>query len=159
MIVRKLKTAFRMPLRKKIWFIFLYPVSGVGRLASLSLNLKKVFWYLGYTHENKQLSLIATDEQVSLAYKISKTATLISKYVPWESKCLIEAIMVKTLLKYYRIPYVIHIGVKKTDDENKPLLAHAWLKVKDNVVIGGDGQGCKSYGITCTITSINLNKV
>ncbi|QIV95585.1 transglutaminase superfamily protein [Allofrancisella inopinata] len=155
-ILRKLLTAFKMPLKRKIWFIILYPISGVARFASLTLSLKKIFWYLGYMYENKELCIPANEQQIIIAYKISKTATLVSKYVPWESKCLIEAIMVKTLLKYYKIPYVIHIGIKKYNQEEKPFLAHAWVKVGDKVVIGGDGHGCKSYNISCTITSIEF---
>lgn len=154
-IARKFITALKMPLYKKVWFIILYPISGIGRFASLVLSLKKVFWYLGYTHSNIQLCIPASEDQLILAYKISKTATLVSRYVPWESKCLIDAIMVKTLLKYYKIPYVIHIGIKKCDPEkndDKPFLAHAWVKVGDNVVVGGDGTACKSYSINCTIT-------
>lgn len=157
-ILKKLYVFLKMPLKRKVWFIILYPISSVGRFASLQLNLKKVFWYLGYMYENNQLSITATEAQVELAYQISKTSQLVSKYVPWESKCLIEAIMVKTLLKYYKIPYIIHIGVKKTDQVDKPLLAHAWVKVRDNIVVGGDGQGCKSYGINCTISSIDFKQ-
>lgn len=157
-IFRKPYIFLKMPINKKVWFIVLYPISGVGRFASLVLSLKKVFWYLGYMYENKELSIPATEDQVILAYRISKVAQLVSKHVPWESKCLIEAIMVKTLLKYYKIPYIIHIGVKKTGQTDKPLLAHAWVKVKDNIVVGGDGQGCKSYGINCTISSINFKQ-
>ncbi|APD50678.1 lasso peptide biosynthesis B2 protein [Francisella hispaniensis] len=155
-VYRKLRTATKMPLKKKVWFIILYPISGIARFASLTLSLKKIFWYLGYTHCNAQLCIPASEEQLILAYKISKTATLVSKYVPWESKCLIDAIMVKTLLKYYKIPYVIHIGMIKTNEENKPFMGHAWVKVADQIVIGGDGQGCKNYSINCTITSINF---
>ena len=104
-ISQKLITAIKMPLYKKVWFVILYPISGVGRFASLVLSLKKVFWYLGYTHGNAQLCIPASQEQLILAYKISKTAHLVSRYVPWESKCLIDAIMVKTLLKYYKIRF------------------------------------------------------
>lgn len=94
-VYKKLHTAIKMPLKKKVWFIILYPISGIGRFASLVLSLKKIFWYLGYTHGNTQLCIPASEEQLILAYKISKTATLVSRYVPWESKCLIDAIMVK----------------------------------------------------------------
>ncbi|AJI57854.1 transglutaminase-like superfamily protein [Francisella philomiragia] len=155
-ILRKPYIFLKMPLRYKVLFIILYPISGIGRFASLHLNLKKVFGYLGYMYGNTQLSIPATEAQVLQAYQISKIAQIVSKYVPWESKCLIEAIMVKTLLKYYKIPYIIHIGVKKTDQSDKPLLAHAWVKVKDNIVVGGDGQGCRSYSINCTISSIDF---
>ena len=31
---------------------------------------------------------------------------------PWRPKCLVEAIMVRTLLAYYRIPYVLHLGAR-----------------------------------------------
>lgn len=155
MILRKIKTAIKIPLRQKLWFFILYPISGIARLASLILSLKKIFNYLGYTHSNKHFSLLATEEQVLLAHKIGKTATLVSRYVPWESKCLLNAIMVKTLLKYYQIPYVIYIGMKKNheDNKNKLLLAHAWIKVKNAIVVGNDGSNCAGYSINCAITS------
>ena len=55
--------------------------------------------------------------------------------VPWRSDCLVQALAAQQWLADCGIASTIHLGVKASE---APIDAHAWLKVGDRVVIGGD---------------------
>ena len=62
--------------------------------------------------------------------------TAISRYTPWKSLCMVQALTAQTILSIKRIPCTIYLGIAK-DDQQK-LQAHAWLMCGDFVVTGGD---------------------
>jgi hypothetical protein len=62
--------------------------------------------------------------------------------------------MARTLLGYYKIPYVLHIGARMTHEEVEPLKAHAWVKVGSWVIIGGGGL--QAFGIVSSFVSPSL---
>jgi hypothetical protein len=55
--------------------------------------------------------------------------------VPWRADCLVQALAAQHWLARRGIGTRIHLGVKASE---KPIDAHAWLKVGDNVVLGGN---------------------
>lgn len=55
--------------------------------------------------------------------------------VPWRSDCLVQALAAQHWLATVGVGSTIHLGVKASDE---PLDAHAWLKVGERVVLGGD---------------------
>jgi len=63
------------------------------------------------------------------------TIGIVSKNTPWESKCLVQAIVGKMLLRRRHIHNILFLGVAK-DTEHK-MIAHAWLQTGDSIVIGG----------------------
>jgi hypothetical protein len=52
----------------------------------------------------------------------------------------VQAIMAKTLLHYYGIPYVMHFGVKKVSYASEGMNAHAWVKVGPRIISGRQGH-------------------
>ncbi|NBC02664.1 MAG: lasso peptide biosynthesis B2 protein [Bacteroidetes bacterium] len=61
----------------------------------------------------------------------------ISRFVPWESKCLVQAVVAKILLKKRNIDSTLYLGVRKSEDGSN-LEAHAWLDVNNQTILGGD---------------------
>lgn len=59
----------------------------------------------------------------------------VSGRTPWESKCLVQAITGKVMLRRKRIHNTLYLGVAK-DGDNK-MQAHAWLRVGGQVLTGG----------------------
>jgi hypothetical protein len=55
--------------------------------------------------------------------------------VPWRSDCLVQALAAQHWLAAKAIGSTVHLGVKLCE---APLDAHAWLKVGDRIVLGGD---------------------
>lgn len=61
-----------------------------------------------------------------------------SKYAPWNTRCLINAIAGKFLMNRYRIPSTLYLGVAK--EQGSRLIAHAWLKSGDQFITGRRGS-------------------
>lgn len=73
--------------------------------------------------------------------KMVKTVVLAnSKYTPWESKCMVQALSAKWLLKKYNVPSTIYFGVTKDSENEGKLKAHAWLKVNQTFITGAVGH-------------------
>jgi hypothetical protein len=155
-LIRKLRSGWRLPYREKLWFILFYPYSGLIRLAILTLPYRILSRRYGYPYANTQLSLPVSASDRQLAWRIGKIAELTAQYTPWESKCLVQALMVRTLLRFYRIPHLMHLGAVLTKNPNEPMKAHAWVKVGPWVVSGRDGH--QAFAILATFVSIRLSE-
>ena len=66
---------------------------------------------------------------------IGRLVARIARITPWPSKCLVQAMTVKLLLRRFKIANEMLIGVA-LDDKQK-LTAHAWVNVTDITVVGG----------------------
>ena len=62
--------------------------------------------------------------------------------VPWRSDCLVQALAAQHWLARRGYGSTIHIGVKASE---APIDAHAWLKVGDRILIGGDVDGYAEF--------------
>ncbi|MCK5168260.1 MAG: lasso peptide biosynthesis B2 protein, partial [Bacteroidales bacterium] len=60
------------------------------------------------------------------------------RYLPWKVKCFEEAIAAKKVLEKYKISSTLYMGVDKNAE--KELIAHAWLKVGNEIIIGKKGH-------------------
>lgn len=67
---------------------------------------------------------------------VNKSIKRIKRILPWKVKCFEEAITAKKILEKYKIKSTLYLGVDK--DENKQLIAHAWLNNGDFNITGGN---------------------
>ncbi len=67
-----------------------------------------------------------------IAFVIPRVAALL----PWRADCLIQAIAAQRWLRRQGVTSQIVIGTKRGDDGE--FLAHAWLKLGDRIITGGD---------------------
>jgi Transglutaminase-like superfamily len=58
---------------------------------------------------------------------------------PWRSECYPQAVAARLELIAARVPHTVFFGLRR--DENRELVAHAWVQIGDRVVIGGDPVG------------------
>ena len=77
---------------------------------------------------------------LDLIQTIRKVVKATSKNTPWESKCMVQAISCKWLLKSYGIESTIYFGVKKDLNFSNKLKAHAWLRVGELIATGREGH-------------------
>lgn len=71
----------------------------------------------------------------ALVEQISFAIRAMGARVPWRSDCLVQALAAQHWLASRGVGSRIHLGVKPSDAS---LDAHAWLKVGDRIVVGGD---------------------
>jgi len=79
---------------------------------------------------------VSTDENE--IKQVAKAVRRCSKYAPWNTKCLVQAITAKNLLRKYNIGSMLVLGVAKLNSSD--LSAHAWLKVGDKIITGKKGM-------------------
>ena len=147
-IIRKLKVAWGFSWQQKLWFVVLYPLSGLVRAAVLTIPFKHLNRALGKNNKNHRLSSIVSEEQLLTAKNISIVIRTVSKYTPWTSNCMVEAMLARFVLRAYGIPYVFYLGVQMTHDPEEPMKAHAWVTAGPYAVVGGKNH--HKFGVVGT---------
>ena len=67
-----------------------------------------------------------------------KAATIYaSRLSPWKNKCLVQSLAARLMLKERKIQSNLSLGM--SFDQNKTLIAHAWLKAGDFEVVEQNG--------------------
>ena len=126
---------------------FLFSIDNKTRI-----DIIKVFFYTGYFRAfilfvpfnklSKRMGQAKTESPAEAeipeykeARRVAWIVNNVSRYTPWESKCLVQALTAQKLLKKRNISTTIYLGVKK-DDEGK-MIAHAWTRCGKYYVTGG----------------------
>jgi hypothetical protein len=84
-----------------------------------------------------------TVEQQNQAIGIGKLVATAAQYTPWQSRCLVQVLVVQRLLARRNIPGQFYLGVHKGAEGGAAptgLSAHAWLQCGDCIVNGGAGH-------------------
>lgn len=137
---KPLRTFLRLPLRQKLWFVLLYPLSGMVRAMILAVPFARYARLLGERRGNDQLLMLVEPRAEQMAWRIGRIIEQVARFTPWESKCLVQAILARLMCRYYRLPYVLHLGVTRNQEQGHPLKAHAWVSVGRWVIVGGEGH-------------------
>ena len=121
---------------------------------------------MGVHAGNRQLSTLASREQIQIASEAGVLMARVASNTYWECSCLTQALCVKRLLNFYQVPSVLYLGAlfesvnnfnKKTNDKNRPhdFKAHAWVDVHSTTIIGGP-QNTK-YQVVATFMSLSFD--
>ena len=116
----------------------------MAKLAILLIGFKRTASWLGHPR-----ALIEPDRPTfpeSGPKRLGKYIQKTAKHVPWDSKCLVQAIAGQLMLKVRRLPGTIYFGVNK---ENGQMKAHAWLRSGSTILTGG--QQKKQYTLVGVI--------
>ncbi|MBI1871129.1 MAG: lasso peptide biosynthesis B2 protein [Chlamydiae bacterium] len=90
--------------------------------------------YLGI--KNTQGSSIDTKMYEPIFQLIRQSIRIVSHNLPWESKCLDQAMAAQWMLDHRSLPGTLYFGVKRSESLEKPYGAHAWVCCGDSPVIG-----------------------
>lgn len=69
------------------------------------------------------------------ALQIGRTLRLAARRTPWQSNCLARALAAHGLLRLFRVPHMVCLGVARS--ESAQLQAHAWVVAGERSVCGG----------------------
>lgn len=122
---------FRLPWTERILLLSTFVLLGFVRLALMIIPFHYLTVFLGKHMEesdNKE------NTENGFIRRLSWAIELMSSYTPWESKCLVQAITGKLLLRQKRLENTLYLGVAKTKEEG--MIAHAWLRSGDDIVTG-----------------------
>ncbi|MFX4263225.1 lasso peptide biosynthesis B2 protein [Pelotomaculum propionicicum] len=133
---RKLIKFIRLPWPEKCLYTEAFYLTGVVRLAILLLPFRWLAPHLGqHMVESPQEEDAAA---IEAARRVGLAVETVSRHSPWESKCLVQAIAGKILLRRRGIGSTLYLGVDR--DDAKILIAHAWLRCGGLVLTGGQGR-------------------
>lgn len=134
-LIKKATKFYRLTCMEKILVVEAFFLTGVSRFSILYFHFYKVASYLG--KYNEESCLVVSEEKRETAKKIAWAVLVSSRYTPWKSKCLVQAITAQIMLKRRRLTSTLYLGVSK-DKGNKPI-AHAWLRSGTAIITGGYG--------------------
>jgi hypothetical protein len=89
------------------------------------------------------------DTQMEVVEEISWAIQAMASRVPWDSRCLAQAIAGYRMLLKLGIASTVYFGVKKDPDQDPAMAfnAHAWLRCGSCIVTGEAGHA--DYRILC----------
>jgi hypothetical protein len=109
---------------------------GLARFALMAVPFRWIAPHLG--QGILESPTIDDPDQGIRLQRISRAVVTTSRYTPWESKCLVQAIAAKMMLKCRGIHSTLYLGVAKEGE--KELSAHAWLRSGTLVLTGAPGK-------------------
>jgi hypothetical protein len=123
---------------------------GIAQLVIRLVRFRHIAPFLG-KHMTESPQRIALAHR-HLAERISWAVKTASRHVPWESKCLAQAMAAKGMFKLRGIQSTIYLGLTKEGEEQ--LAAHAWLRIGDVIVVGNRGND--RFTVISTFSEENL---
>ena len=111
---------------------------------------------MGTSIGNRQASTLVSDDQLNQAKEMGELMARVANNTPWECSCLTQAICVKRLLNWYRVPSILYLGAwfdNTSTQASTEFKAHAWVNVRSETVIGGPQN--QYYQVVASF--INLN--
>lgn len=136
---KKIKNFFKLKFIDKVLIIKVIFMSAIARFIMLVIPFKYIKNTLGYVKEESEYK--PNKEEINYIRRINWAINTVCKNTPWESKCLVQAIIAQKLLVSKNIESTFYLGVGK---KNKDMIAHAWVVCGDYYVSGWSNE---KYGI------------
>lgn len=135
-LIRKARSLWRQPVFVLAWLIPVWSLLGIAKVLILAVSFDRLCPWFGDRTGIEPLRPLIDPSQVSRAVQIGSVIRMASRYTPWNSNCLPQAIVARVLLGFYRIPYAMYFGLMR-DPSTPGLQAHAWVAAGRVDVTGG----------------------
>jgi hypothetical protein len=114
---------------------------GKSRFLVATRPFKKIVPILGLPDLETNSQTKEEDRQT--VYRISKSVRTVAGHTPWPSKCLVQVMAAKHMLRRRGIPSTVYLGLSK--NEEKEMIAHAWIRSGD--VFLTSVKGMKKFSV------------
>ena len=108
----------------------------LARFGMVFLSFKRIAVWLGTPETESQLS--ASAGQVEVAREIGWAVGCVAHRVPWDSRCLAQALAATWMLRRRGLESTVTFGADQ--GKSRDLVAHAWLRFGPRLVTGGVGH-------------------
>lgn len=134
-LLRHVAKFFQCSWKEQLLLLYTLVLLGIVRLNVLFVPFRYVTPYLG-----QHMGESPYDDPGDYAFvrRVRWAIDIMSRHTPWESKCLVQAITGKILLRHRRLDNTLYLGVAR--DQDSALKAHAWLRSGRYAVTGGCGE-------------------
>lgn len=116
----------------------------IARYTLLTKPFKKIAPDLGQLDKLGPEDMLHDDE-LAIIKPVAQSIKAVAAVVPWQSKCLVQAMAAKNMLVKRGIETTLYLGVLK---EGADMKAHAWLRCGSHFITGGNGE--RTYTIVRT---------
>ncbi|MCR9191309.1 MAG: lasso peptide biosynthesis B2 protein [Gammaproteobacteria bacterium] len=131
-----LKAFLKLPYKDKLFFCVNFIFSGLIRIVIKVVSYKTLSQYFGCYVGKKIVVPILKASKVTQTIRIKKVVALACRFTPWQSNCLVQAILAIFWCQRKGIPYSLFIGVVK-DNSQKKIRSHAWVTSGSVAISGG----------------------
>jgi len=108
----------------------------IARVAMAFLPFRRIAAWLGAP--GTENSATATAEEICTAQEVSWAVSVVARRVPWDGRCLAQALAATGMLRRRGLEGTVSFGV--CQGESAGFDAHAWLRFGSCVVTGGPGH-------------------
>jgi Transglutaminase-like superfamily len=108
----------------------------IARCAIILISFRRIAAWLGIPGTESPLN--ATSEQIEIANEIGWALGQLSRRVPWDSRCLAQALSATWMLRRRGLESTVIFGADLR--MSREFVAHAWLRFGPCVVTGGVGR-------------------
>jgi hypothetical protein len=115
----------------------LFLALGLSLVVKMVVVLIPLRWYSKYLDRSGKPVTQNRNNSEDTIIRIKNAVSRCSRFAPWKTKCLVDAVTAKLLLQWHGINSTLYLGVDK--DENNKLIAHAWLKCGEKFITGRKG--------------------
>ena len=156
-LIKQTKKINNLTFQQKCWLIYLFVSSLLYWFALRFIPMHNLSKSLGLANDNRLTSTLANKTQREHAKEIGNLMSRIANNTLWTCTCLNQALCVKRLLNYYKIPSVLYLGavIDTQQNSNAGFKAHAWVGVHQDTVIGAPQH--QDYDVVASFLSIGFS--
>jgi len=134
--MNSIRKFFRLKTPEKLMLLESIILLGFFRLILLIMPFKRIAPYLGQHMQESPME--SRTEELTVIKRISWAVQATSRRTFWKSKCLVQALTAKFMLRRRHISSTLYLGVAR--DGNQSLIAHAWLRSGETTVTGAQAR-------------------
>jgi hypothetical protein len=108
----------------------------IARIAMACVPFRRIARWLGTP--GAESPAMVTPEIASTAESIGWAVSVLGPRVPWDGRCLAQALAAAAMLRRRGVEGTVSFGVR--EGEPAGFTAHAWLRVGSRAVTGGAGH-------------------
>ena len=108
----------------------------IARAAMASLPFRRIAAWLGTPGAVTPVTV--AEEDFFIAKEISWSVSAVARRVPWDSRCLAQALAATAMLRRRGLEGTVSFGAGRKDSPDFD--AHAWLRIGAFMVTGGPGH-------------------
>lgn len=136
-LIRSVQRFMAWPYRRKKLFCFSWILLGLSKSLIVMIPYRSLSKYWGTLQPSWTGSVLLSMTQYDHVNEIKRMIALASRYTPWLSTCLMQAMVATWWCQKAKIPYLLYIGVTPETVLNHT--AHAWVTSGPIFITGGDG--------------------
>ena len=128
-----LKRAMRIPRARRDLLWEALAALAMARIAMACLPFRRIAAWLGTPGAESPAT--ATAEEIRTAQEIGWAVTAMGRRVPWDGRCLAQALAATGMLRRREMEGTVSFGARQ--GESAGFDAHAWLRLGSCIVTGG----------------------